>query len=303
MKQRFSVEVFYPSAPATQLEWWKGIDRLAACEPKFISLTCKSKLPLDGTVEIVDRIVQRTGLPVVVHLTAWNRSSEEVKDCLIGLDQARAQGILALHGDISAEAKPNSASDLLHSSSEVLELATKHAPHLKRFAAILPDGNPYDARELEVALQQKCAAGAQGFITQASYDVNNLQRVVQALQEQRSSLTLGLYIPEDTRRFLRFGEFCLVPSVSTAIQEIAKHSTEAEGVEHLVSSMLDHARALEVTNLHLFTMNRFDHAVSWLQRLRLLPSRPPQADGIFLFERALAISPDNSILREICAKK
>lgn len=270
MTRTCSVEVFYPSAPSAQLEWWKGIDRLAACEPKFLSLTCKSKLPLQGTAEIVNRIVQRTGLSVIAHLTAWNRSPEEVKDCLISLDQAHAEGILALHGDISAEAKPNLASSLLHSSSEILELAKKHAPRLKRFAAILPDGNPHDVRGLETALQQKYSAGAQGFITQASYEADNLRRIAYAIHELQGSLTLGIYIPEDARRFQRFGEFCLVPSVSLAIQEIAKHATETEGIENLMSSMLAQIRSLEIADLHLFTMNRFDHTTRWLQRLRLL---------------------------------
>lgn len=266
MSFKFSCEVFFPSAPINHRGWWNGLEKLAAAKPSFFSLTCKSRAPLGETPGLVEQIQRRTGIPVVAHLTAWNRHPVEIRDTVVGLGEVKAHGILALHGDIPPENTPAPVLGACKNACHVLQLAKKHAPALSLGAVVLPDGNPYDLRQLPQAIRHKASYGATHLITQACYDKVSLLRTIQETRKGGCRPILGLYIPEDGDRFLRFSQFCHVGSATAALEELRAAPDLDQGISLVTGRFLKVAERERVEDIHVFTMNRFEHVGAWLRR-------------------------------------
>lgn len=267
MAFRFSCEVSFPSAKVKHRSWWEGLEKLAALRPSFFSLTCKSRTSLVETPQLIGQIQARTGIPVVAHLTAWNRHPLEVRDALVALEGLKAHGILALHGDIPLENPPAPVLGACKNACHVLQLAKKHAPSLELGAVVLPDGNPHDLRQLPQTIRYKAAYGATQLITQACYDRTSLLRAVQEIRAGGCRPVLGLYIPEDAERFLRFSQFCHVGSAPAALEVLQAASDLEQGIASITGAFLKVAEWQRVQDIHVFTMNRFEHVVTWLRRL------------------------------------
>ena len=177
-----SFEFFRPSDGGEEL--FRTIAMLGSVKlPLWVDITSGPSLGRDSwlkTLEIAKGVI-RQGFTVMVHVTGWNRSRDEVREMLSDCRNIGVRNILALRGDKGAGYKAptkdilkegQTKSDFPHAIDVVKLIKEEHGNFFCIAVAAYPEGHP-EALSLEqdvCFLSEKVKAGADLIVTQFCYD-------------------------------------------------------------------------------------------------------------------------------------
>lgn len=171
-KPVFSLEIFPPKKRANLETIYSTVEKLAVCEPDFISVTygAGGNLADNATCEIASNIKKNYGIEAVAHLTCVNSSREDVKEMIDRFHKADIENILALRGDIVPDQPMKN--DFVHANELAIEIQRKCSDDLEILGACYPEGH-YESKSLDEDihnLKYKIGAGVKVLITQLFFD-------------------------------------------------------------------------------------------------------------------------------------
>ena len=206
MNATFSFEVFPPKSPKADAALKTTLKHLAPCGPAFWSVTDgaggSAKAATLGTAE---RIAALTGDEVAAHLTAINRTPDDIADRLNDLRMAGVRRIVALRGDVPSDGE---IEDNSLGSSVALINEINRTRAFEILAACYPEPHPDSAGlAADMAhLRRKQEAGASKLITQFCFETDKILRYRDQLARHGIDLPL---IPGimPIKRFSRIKQF------------------------------------------------------------------------------------------------
>jgi methylenetetrahydrofolate reductase (NADPH) len=172
-KPKVSFEFFPPNTEKMEATMWQSIDRLAALEPSFVSVTYGADgSTRERTHNAVARIMKETNLRAVPHLTCIGASRGEIDDIAREYWDMGIRHLVALRGDAPRdvdhyEPHPDGyayASDLVEGLKKVGDFEISVAA----YPEVHPEAPNADF-DLE-NLKRKFDAGASNAITQFFFD-------------------------------------------------------------------------------------------------------------------------------------
>ena len=169
-----SCELFPPKQGA-QLENYKNIVKdMAALKPAYMSVTYGATGGTsDYTVKLAEE-VRNNNIPALAHLTCASSTREKVASVIEELKAANIENILALRGDIPANADFPLPDQYKHASELIADI--KAQGDFCIGGACYPEGHPEAATIFEDLdhLKEKVDAGCEFLTTQMFFDNNIL---------------------------------------------------------------------------------------------------------------------------------
>ena len=171
-KPVFSLEIFPPKRKSNLDSIYDTVEKLAVCEPDFISVTygAGGNIADNSTCEIASNIKKKYGIETVAHLTCVNSTKEDVKEMIGRFADADIENVLALRGDIVSE--EDIKTDFKHANELAIEVQRKCSDNLEILGACYPEGH-YESRSLDEDIQNlkyTIGAGVKVLITQLFFD-------------------------------------------------------------------------------------------------------------------------------------
>ena len=169
-----SFELFPPKTPESEAMMWRTVEDLMAFEPSMITCTYGAGGSTRGTtLDVIEGVRSRHGLPVASHLTCVGSSVDELRGYLREAGDRGVSAIVALRGDPpKGETSFTPVADGLRYASELVALIRSEFPEF----GILVAGYPETHQEAVNAaadldnLKRKCDAGGDVVVTQLFYD-------------------------------------------------------------------------------------------------------------------------------------
>ena len=171
-KPVFSLEIFPPKRKSNLDSIYDTVEKLAVCEPDFISVTygAGGNIADNSTCEIASNIKKKYGIETVAHLTCVNSTKEDVKEMIGRFADADIENVLALRGDIVSE--EDIKTDFKHANELAIEVQRKCNDDLEILGACYPEGH-YESKSLDEDIQNlkyKIGAGVKVLISQLFFD-------------------------------------------------------------------------------------------------------------------------------------
>lgn len=169
-----SFELFPPKTSKGEENMYDHVSRLMAYAPDFVTCTYGAGgSTREKTLEIIDRVKQRFGLPVASHLTCVGSSQDELRAYLERARRQEVDYVVALRGDPpQGETNFRPAPGGLSYANELVSLIRREFPEFGVLVAGYPETHresPSPAADL-ANLQKKVAAGADVVVTQLFFD-------------------------------------------------------------------------------------------------------------------------------------
>jgi methylenetetrahydrofolate reductase (NADPH) len=174
-KPSVSFEFFPPHSEEMEATMWRSIERLAALEPSFISVTYGADgSTRERTHDAVERITRETDMTAAPHLTCIGASRGEIDDIARGYWDMGIRHLVALRGDAphgveKYEPHPDGyayAADLVEGLKKVADFEISVAA----YPEVHPEA-PSAAFDLD-NLKRKLDAGATRAITQFFFETD-----------------------------------------------------------------------------------------------------------------------------------
>jgi methylenetetrahydrofolate reductase (NADPH) len=170
-----SFEFFPPHSEKMEATMWQSIDRLAALEPSFVSVTYGADgSTRERTHNAVERIIRETDLTAAPHLTCVGASQGEIDDIAREYWDMGIRHLVALRGDAPKDAaRYEPHPDGYAYASDLVE-GLKKIGDFEISVAAYPEVHP-EARSAEFDLdnlKRKLDAGATRAITQFFFDTD-----------------------------------------------------------------------------------------------------------------------------------
>lgn len=194
-KPTISFEFFPPKDEQGEKQLWRAIDDLHAIKPDFVSVTYGAGgSTRHRTVRIACEIYERTGFRTIAHLTCVGSTREELADILLHYKASGINDVLALRGDpaYGPTASWTPTVGGLDHANQLVELAATIGDFVIGVAAfpdVHPASNGNFDQDIDVMLRKE-QAGATFAITQFVFDGRSYARLVDALKDRGSSLTV-----------------------------------------------------------------------------------------------------------------
>lgn len=261
-----SCELF-PPKEGNKLSEYKGIARqVAALGPSFISVTYGASGGTSAYTVEVAKEVMSSGVPALAHLTCASSTKEEVRAVLGQLRDIGVENVLALRGDIPANAQfplPNQykyASELVQDIHKFGDFCIG--------AACYPEGHPESAnRQSDMDnLKRKVDSGVDFLTTQMFFDNNILYNFLYRAQMN------GIRVPviagvmpvinaKQIKRICKLSGTSLPPRFSAIVDRFADQpkAMRQAGIAYCTEQIID-LIANGVNHVHIYSMNRPDIA-------------------------------------------
>ena len=170
---RLSFEVFPPKKSTGLESVRQATEEIAKLDPSFVSVTYGAGGGTsDYTLDIAENIKERTGVPVLAHITCVSSNRKKVADYIGRLKEAGIGNVMALRGDLTPgmEDQDRSGWDYRYAYQLVEEL--KAAGDFCIGGACYPEVHPESANRCEdvLHLKQKVNAGCDFLTSQMFFD-------------------------------------------------------------------------------------------------------------------------------------
>ncbi len=261
-----SLEFFTPKNEAGRRALFRAIERLAAIEPGFVSITCGAAgTTRERTADLAIEIQNEHGLTAMAHLVCTGTTQKELDETLRHMRDNGIENILALRGD-----PPRGTTDWTP-----VEGGFRHANELVEFVrerfslgiggACYPEKH-HEAPSLEadiMNLKRKVDAGAEFLITQLFFDNAKYWRFVDLVRAQ------GIEVPvvpgimpvlslANLERIASLSPGTTIPFALTSSLSAARDDDEASlqaGVDFAAGQCRD-LLAKGAPGIHFYTLNR-----------------------------------------------
>jgi methylenetetrahydrofolate reductase (NADPH) len=263
-----------PPKQGTLLDNYKNIvAEMAKLKPAYISCTYGATGGTsDYTVEIADAI-NNCKIPAIAHLTCASSTKEKVASVIRQLQERKIENILALRGDIPANADfplPNQ----YHHAVELIE-QIKASGDFCIGGACYPEGHPEALNRNEdlIHLKEKVDAGCDYLTTQMFFDNNIYYNFMyKALQKNiEVPVVAGIMPVTNANQIKRIVSLSgnLVPAKFLTIVDRFGENPEAmkqAGIAYATEQIID-LIANGVNHVHIYSMNRPDVAGAIMNNL------------------------------------
>lgn len=262
-----SFEFFPPKTDKAADALWRAVPELAALDPLYMTCTYGAGgSTRDGTVDTLKKMMAHD-IPLAAHLTFINSRKEELKDYTDGLWEMGVRHIVALRGDMPADADVNWPLDtdenyFQYTSDFVEGLKGWHDFEIS--VGCYPEKHP-DAPDMQAdlaALKLKCDAGADRAITQFFFD-NDVYFAFLELCEKEGITTPicpGLLPIHDFKSMCNFAKRCQaqVPGwLHERFDGVLDNPEEAEKIAtDLLVMQVEDLAVKGVDHIHFYTLNK-----------------------------------------------
>lgn len=298
---RFSFELYPPRSDSAAAALPHTIDRLAAAEPEFISVTYGAGgSSRASSLDVLRYILLHTDVPPMAHLTCIGSSHAEAAQLIREFLQAGVRQFLALRGDPPADADQNALGDL-GSAAELVQLIDRvqaeHAPYRELpvpglpgassvgtdrdrvtiAVAAFPNGHPRSrsvSQDIDTLLAKQ-AAGANLAITQLFFHAEDYLSFAQRARTAGVQFpilpgVMPVTSPARLRRMLELSGEDLPSDLAIRLEvEPTDEGRREIGIEHAARFA---AELIEggAPGLHLYTYNQHATVLAVLERCGLL---------------------------------
>ena len=170
---RLSFEVFPPKKSTGLESVRQATEEIAKLAPSFVSVTYGAGGGTsDYTLDIAENIKERTGVPVLAHITCVSSSREKVAGYIKRLKEAGIENAMALRGDLTPEMEGQDRSGWDYRYAYQLVEELKAAGDFCIGGACYPEVHPESANRCEdvLHLKQKVNAGCDFLTSQMFFD-------------------------------------------------------------------------------------------------------------------------------------
>lgn len=276
-KPNISCELFPPKAGEQLPDAKRVVAEIAALKPDFMSITYGAGGGTsDFTVSLVDEAQNKLGIPALAHLTCASSEKEKIVRTVNQLKEKGIENILALRGDIPADAQFPLPDQYRH-ACELIE----HIKQLGDFCiagACYPEGHP-ESGSLEDDLDNiklKVQTGCDFLITQMFFDNNILYSYLYKM------LRKGIDVPvvagimpvvngKQIKRITGLSGSILPPRFKAIVDRFGDDppAMKQAGIAYATEQIID-LIANGVNNIHIYTMNKPDIAEAIFRNLSLI---------------------------------
>ncbi|MFM7739057.1 MAG: methylenetetrahydrofolate reductase [NAD(P)H] [Planctomycetota bacterium] len=277
-----SFELFPPKTAKGEDNMYEHVSRLMAYSPDFVTCTYGAGgSTRDKTLEIIDRVKRRFGLPVASHLTCVGSSQDELRAYLT---KAKSQGvdyIVALRGD-----PPQGETDFrpvpggLSHANELVSLIRSEFPEFGILVAGYPETHrEAPSREIDLAnLKRKVAAGADVVVTQLFYDNADFFRFRDDCQRLGINCPVvpGLLPILSLHQIERITSLCAAGLPDALIARLREHDSPEWHFRVGVEWAIEQCRGLieaGVPGLHFYVLNQSPATLEILESLGVAETR------------------------------
>lgn len=268
-----SCELFPPKQGAQLENYKKIVEEIAELKPAYISCTYGATGGTsDYTVEIADTI-NACRIPAIAHLTCVSSTKEKVRSVIQELKNRKIENILALRGDIPANAD-FPLPDQYHHAYELIE-EIKSMGDFCIGGACYPEGHPEaDTMNEDLDhLKEKVDAGCDYLTTQMFFDNNIYYNFMyKALKKGIDvPVTAGIMPVTNASQVKRIVSLSgnLVPAKFTNIVDRFGDDPKAmkqAGIAYATEQIID-LIANGVNHIHIYSMNKPDVAGAIMDNL------------------------------------
>ncbi len=257
-----SFEMFPPKGELTLERAREAAEKLCACAPDFISVTCSAGGTGDSgaTADIAAMIERDFGVSSVAHLTGIGRTRADLAERIAAYRKAGVENVLALRGDMpeGADATRGDFSFAYQIIPDLVEAGFCVG------AAAYPEGHIAcdDLAESVRHLRLKQDAGASFLVTQLFFD-NDLFYRFRELADAAGitvPITCGIMPFMSKQQVTRMVFMCGASLPSPVIKLLARYEDDQESLMHAgidyACRQLEDLAAHGVDGLHVYTMNR-----------------------------------------------
>ena len=170
---RLSFEVFPPKKSTGLESVRQATEEIAKLAPSFVSVTYGAGGGTsDYTLDIAENIKERTGVPVLAHITCVSSSREKVAGYIKRLKESGIENVMALRGDLTPEMEGQDRSGWDYRYAYQLVEELKAAGDFCIGGACYPEVHPESANRCEdvLHLKQKVNAGCDFLTSQMFFD-------------------------------------------------------------------------------------------------------------------------------------
>ncbi len=260
-----SFEFFPPNTEKMNQTLWKSIERLAALEPRFVSVTYGADgSTRERTHAAVERIASQTSLTAAPHLTCIGADRAEIDDIAREYWDMGIRHLVALRGDPPADATDYEAHPNGYPYAVDLVAGLRKVADFDISVAAYPEVHPEAANAIADLdnLRRKLDAGATRAITQFFFDVDKFLRFrdLCAAAGIDSSIVPGILPITRFPQLQRFAEQCGASVPEWLSQRFAGLEDDAETRQMIAASVaIEQVRKLQaegISEFHFYTLNR-----------------------------------------------
>jgi methylenetetrahydrofolate reductase (NADPH) len=260
-----SFELFPPKTAEGERSLFRHVAQLMELRPGFITCTYGAGgSTRDKTLEIVDRVKQKHGLPVATHLTCVGSTVEQLRVILAEAQRRGIDYVVALRGDPpqgQTEFQPM-AGGLRH-ASELVGLIRQEFPKFGVAVAGYPEKHR-EAADAETDLRNlrhKVDAGADVVLTQLFYDNDVFLRFRERCVHAgiRVPIVPGLLPITSLSQIQRITALCGATLPPALVSDLARSEQEdwqfRVGVE-FATRQVERLISSGVPGLHFYVLNK-----------------------------------------------
>ena len=271
-KPTLSFEVFPPKTEDKYESVEQAAAEIAKLKPAFMSVTYGAGGGSSQyTVDIASNLHHRHHVTALAHLTCVSSTKEKVHQVLGELKAAGIENVLALRGDMPADAP---AKREYHYASELIR-EIKEAGDFCIGAACYPEGHVESAsKTIDMDyLKQKVEAGCDFATTQVFFDNNILYNYLYRIREKGITVPVvaGIMPVTNVRQIIRSCQLSgtYLPSRFKAIVDRFGDNPAAmkqAGIAYATEQIID-LIANGVNAIHVYSMNKPDVALTIKENL------------------------------------
>ena len=255
-----SFEVFPPKTTTSFENVRRATEAIAALHPDFMSVTYGHG-SAGFALPIAENVQRSQGVTALAHLTCVGSTQAQLDQQLEALQQAGIENILALRGDIPADAASTDTWQFRHASDLIRYL--KSRGDFCVGAACYPEGHPESATQKDdiAALRQKAEAGCDFMTTQMFFDNNILYNFLYKIREAgiETPIVAGIMPVTNGRQSLRVCQLSgtmLPPRFRQIVDRFADKpaAMKQAGIAYATEQIID-LLANGVNYIHVYSMN------------------------------------------------
>ena len=279
-----SFEVFPASSEVGQANLKKTVQKLAACVPRFVSVTQGADgSSQDQTLGTLDSLrIDNPNLGLAGHLTSRTGSKGETLAVAEDYEAAGSRWLVALRGD-SADGVGQPFQPHPHGFQSTPEFiaALKERTKMRIAVAGYPEKHPDSPDQMrDIAhLKRKVDAGADAVITQFFFDNDDFYRFIDQCRAAGIDCPIipGIMPINNFKAVAQFSERCGAKIPTRIADRFAKADKRGASYElalAICAGQCDQLRDQGVSAFHFFTLNRADLTFGVCQALGMDPKNP-----------------------------
>lgn len=260
-----SFEFFPPNTEKMNQTLWESIEKLAALEPRFVSVTYGADgSTRERTHDAVERIAQETSLTAAPHLTCIGADRAEIDDIAREYWDMGIRHLVALRGDPPPDATGYTPHANGYAYASDLVAGLRKVADFDISVAAYPEVHPEAQNAIADLdnLRRKLDAGATRAITQFFFDVDTFLRYrdLCAAAGIESAIVPGILPITRFPQLQRFAEQCGASVPEWLCRRFDGLEDDAETRQMIAASIaieqVQRMQAEGISEFHFYTLNR-----------------------------------------------